>query len=38
MKKFYSLVAAVALTATINAQSYSTGFESSEGVYCGKRI
>ncbi|UQB70381.1 T9SS type A sorting domain-containing protein [Epilithonimonas zeae] len=30
MKKFYSLLAAVVLTATINAQIYSTGFESSE--------
>jgi len=30
MKKFYSLLAAVVLTATINAQIYSTGFESSD--------
>ena len=31
MKKIFSLLAAVAMTATMTAQVYSTGFESSEG-------
>ncbi|WP_051878646.1 T9SS type A sorting domain-containing protein [Chryseobacterium sp. FH1] len=35
MKKFYSLLAVVALTATLNAQAYSTGFESTDGFVAG---